>query len=75
MVKETACQAEDMSLTPGSGISPGEGNGNQLQYSCLESSMDGGPQWDTVQEVTKESDMTEHTHISLTNDDLAINEK
>jgi len=33
--KEFACSAGDMGLTPGSGISPGEGNGNTLQYSCL----------------------------------------
>ena len=38
--KESACNAGDPSLTPGSGGSPGEGNGNWLQYSCLENSMD-----------------------------------
>ena len=41
--KESACQAgdtEDTSLIPGSGRSPGGGNGNLLQYSCLENSMD-----------------------------------
>ena len=32
----------DVGSIPGSGISPGEGNGNPLQYSCLENSMDGG---------------------------------
>ena len=36
----------------GSGIFPGEGNGNPLQYSCLENSMDGGAWWATVQRVT-----------------------
>ena len=40
--KESACNAEDPSLIPGSGRSPGEGNGNPLQYSCLENSMDRG---------------------------------
>ena len=40
--KESACNAEDPGLIPGSGRSPGEGNGNLLQYSCLESSMDRG---------------------------------
>ena len=40
--KETACQAGDMGLIPGSGRFSGEGNGNSLQYSCLENPMDGG---------------------------------
>jgi len=40
--KEFACNAGDPGLIPGSGRSPGEGNGNPLQYSCLENSMDGG---------------------------------
>ena len=34
--KESACSAEDLGSIPGSGRSPGEGNGNPLQYSCLE---------------------------------------
>ena len=40
--KASACNAGDPSLIPGSGRSPGEGNGNTLQYSCLENSMDRG---------------------------------
>ena len=44
---------------PGSGRSPGEGNGNPLQYSCLENSMDRGDSQATDHGVTKESDMTE----------------
>ena len=40
--KESACNAGDPGLIPGSGRSPEEGNGNLLQYSCLESSMDRG---------------------------------
>ena len=40
--KESACNAGDLSLIPGSGRSPGEGNGNLLQYSCLEIPMDRG---------------------------------
>ena len=40
--KVSACNAGDPGLIPGSGRSPGEGNGNPLQYSCLENSMDGG---------------------------------
>ena len=46
--KESACNAGDLSLIPGSGRSPGEGNGNPLQYSCLENSMDRGAWW-TIQ--------------------------
>ena len=38
--KESACNAEDLGSIPESGRSPGEGNGNPLQYSCLENSMD-----------------------------------
>ena len=40
--KETACNAGDLGSIPGSGRSPGEGNGNPLQQSCLENSMDRG---------------------------------
>ena len=40
--KASAYNVEDLGLIPGSGRSPGEGNGNLLQYSCLENSMDGG---------------------------------
>ena len=51
--KEFACNAGDLSLIPALGISPEEGSGNPLQYSCLESSMDRGASWATVQGVTK----------------------
>ena len=51
--KESACNAGDPSLIPGSGRSPGEGNGNPLQYSCLENPMDRGAWWATVHGVTK----------------------
>ena len=40
--------ARDMGLIPGSGKSPGGGNGNRLQYSCLENSMDREAWWATV---------------------------
>ena len=40
--KEFACDAGDLGLIPGSGRSPGEGNGYPLQYSCRENSMDTG---------------------------------
>ena len=44
---------QDMGSIPGSGRSPGEGNGHSLQYSCLENSKDRGAWQDTVHEVTK----------------------
>ena len=40
-VKASACKAGDLGSIPGSGRSSGEGNGNPLQYSCLENPMDG----------------------------------
>ena len=46
--KESACNEGDPGLVPESGKSPGEGNGNPLQYSCLENPMDGGAWWATV---------------------------
>ena len=45
--------ARDMGLIPGSGRSPGGGNGNSLQYSCQENSMDRGAWWATVHGVSK----------------------
>ena len=51
--KESACNAGDPGSTPGLGRSPGEGNGNPLQYSCLENSMDRGAWWATVHAVAK----------------------
>ena len=59
--KEFAFNVGDLHSIPGSGRSPGEGNGTPLQYSCLENSMDRGPMgyspWsckesDTAQQVT-----------------------
>ena len=51
--KELACSAGDLALIPGWGRSSGEGNGNPLQYSCLENPMDGGAWWAIVHGVTK----------------------
>ena len=51
--KVSACTVGDPGSIPGSGRSPGEGNGNSLQYSCLENPMDGGAWWATVHRVTK----------------------
>ena len=49
--KESACSAGNPGLIPGSGRSPGEGNGNVLQDSCLENLMDRGAWWATVHGV------------------------
>ena len=51
--KEFACSAGNPGLIPGLGRSPGEGNGNPLQYSCLENPMDRGAWWVIVYGVTK----------------------
>ena len=51
--KESACNAVGPGLIPGSGRFPGEGNGNPLQYSCLENSVDREAWWATVHGVTK----------------------
>ena len=51
--KESTCNAEDQGLIPGLGRSPGGGNGNPLQYSCLEDFMDKGAWQATVHGVTK----------------------
>ena len=51
---EYICIAGDSSSIPGSGRSPGEGNGNPLHYSCLGNPKDGGTRWATVHGVTKE---------------------
>ena len=51
--KESACNAGDQSSIPGLGRSPGEENGNLLQCSCLENSMDRRAWWATVHGVTK----------------------
>ena len=61
----SAGDIRDMGSIPGSGRSPGEGNGNSLHYFCMENPMDRGDWWATVYGVT-ELDTTEqlstHTH-------------
>ena len=51
--KESACNAGDPGKIPGSGRASGNENGNPLQYSCLENSMDGGVWWATVHGAAK----------------------
>ena len=52
-VKASACNAGDLGSIPGLGRSPGEGNGNPLQYSCLKNSMDRGAWWAAVHGIAK----------------------
>ena len=61
MVKASAYNTENPGSIPRSGRSPGGGNGNPLQYSCLENPTDGGAWWAT--KGRKESDMTEQLHF------------
>ena len=69
MIKNPPASAGDASSVYASGRSPGGGNGNPLQYSCLENPMDKGAWWATVHRVAKELDKTERltTCIILTN--------
>ena len=61
--KAFACSAGDLGSIPGSGRSPGEGNGNPLQYSRLENPMDGRSLVGYSPCGCKESDMTEQFHF------------
>jgi len=51
--KESICNAGDTGSVPGLGRSPGEGNDNPLQYSCMENSINRGAWWAIVHEVTR----------------------
>ena len=59
MVKNLPANVGDSGSIPGKGRFPGEGNGNPLQYPCLENPMDRGACQAAVHRVTKESDTTE----------------
>ena len=59
MIKNSPANAGDVGLILGPERSHGEGNGNTLQYSCMENPVDRGAWWATVHGVAKESDMTE----------------
>ena len=72
--KESACNVGDQGSIPGSEGYPAEGNGNPLQYSCLENSMDRGAWWVTVHGVTKSQITTKrltHTHTHTHTHNLA----
>ena len=63
--EESTCSAGDLGLIPGSGRSPGEGNGNPLQFFCLENSTDGGAWWSAAHGTAKSRTSLSDVH-SLT---------
>ena len=63
--EESTCHGGDSGSITGSGRSPGEGNGNPLQYSCLESSVDRGTWWATVHGDAKSwTRLSRHTYLT-----------
>ena len=62
--KASTYNAGDLGSIPGLGRSPGEGNGNPLQYSCLENSMDGGAWWATVHGVANSRTRLSDIHFT-----------
>ena len=72
--KESACRS-NLGSIPGSGRSPGEGNDNPLQYSCLENPMDGGAWGAIVHGVAKSRTQLSDFHfISFISADILVNE-
>ena len=66
--KESACNAgnaDDTGSIPGSGRTPGGGNGNPVQYSCLENPMDRGTWWATVHRVAKSETKLKQLSIDM----------
>ena len=70
MVQNLPANAGEVGSIPGSGRSPGEGNGNPLQYSCLENPRDRGAWQATVHGVAEELDMTKQ----LSNNYITVND-
>ena len=63
MIKNLPANAGDEGSIPGSGRTPGEGNGNPLQYSCLENPMDRGAGWAIIHGVAKsQTRLSAHTY-------------
>ena len=73
--KESACNAGDLGSIPGLGRSPGEGNDNPLQYSCLENPMEGGAWSASVHGVTKSGTrLSDFTFIDYINQSIIARE-
>ena len=71
MVENPPANAEDAGSIPGSGRSPGEGNGNPLQYSCLENPMDRGAWQASIHGVAKSpTQLSEHASMGDFNQDV-----
>jgi len=70
--KASTCKAEDLGSVPGSGRSPGEGNDNPLQYSCLEISMDRGAWQAAVHVVTKSQTQLSDEHFHFPQGPLPV---
>ena len=71
MVKNPPVNAEDAGSIPGLGRSPGEGNGNPLQYSCLENPMDRGAWQASIHGVAKSpTQLSEHASMGDFNQDV-----
>ena len=71
MVKHLAYNMGELGSIPGSGKSSGEGNGNPLQYSCLENPMDRGAWWATVHEVIKSLKQPSTQRSTATDEDYS----
>ena len=69
-VKASASNVGDLGSIPGSGRSPAEGNGNPLQYSCLENPMDRGAWWATVHWIAKSRTRLSDFTFTFTNSHL-----
>ena len=65
VVKNPPANAGDMGSIPACRRSPGEGNGNLLQYSCLGNPTDRGAEWATVHGIAEESDVTQQLNNNM----------
>ena len=70
--KESACNAGDPGSVPRWGRSPGEGQGNPLQYSCLENLKDRGTWWATVHGVAKNQTQLSDEHFHFLSSELRV---
>ena len=70
--KESVCNVGDLGSIPGTERFPGEGNGNPLQYSCLENSMDRGAWQTTVHGVAKSQTQMNNFHSNFFQQDFRI---